>query len=47
MLGFAFGPGLSSLIWSVTADDTLIKVTGALALIGLFSLFIAQKSVRK
>jgi predicted MFS family arabinose efflux permease len=47
MLGFAFGPGLSSLIWSVTDYDTLIKVTGALALIGLFSLFIAQKSVRK
>ena len=46
MLGFAFGPGLSGLIWSVTGYDTLIKVTGTLALIGLFSLFIAQKSSR-
>ena len=43
MLGFAFGPGLSSLIWSVTDYDTVIKVTGTLALVGVFSLFIAQK----
>ena len=46
MLGFAFGPALSGLIWSVTDYDTVIKVTGTLALIGVFSLFIAQKSSR-
>ena len=47
MLGFAFGPGLSSLIWSNTNYDTLIKVTGTLAIIGVFSLIIAQNSVRR
>jgi len=46
MLGFAFGPALSGLIWSVTDYDTVIKVTGTLALIGVFSLFIAQKPSR-
>jgi len=46
MLGFAFGPAFSGLIWSVTNYDTVIKVTGALALIGVFSLFIAQKPSR-
>jgi predicted MFS family arabinose efflux permease len=46
MLGFAFGPALSGLIWSVTDYDTVIKVTGTLALIGVLSLFIAQKSSR-
>ena len=46
MLGFAFGPALSSLIWSVTDYDTVIKVTGTLALIGVLSLFIAQKRSR-
>ena len=46
MLGFAFGPALSSLIWSVTDYDTLIKVTGTLAVVGVFGLFIAQKSAR-
>ena len=46
MLGFAFGPALSGLIWSVTDYDTVIKVTGTLALIGVLSLFIAQKRSR-
>ena len=46
MLGFAFGPALSGLIWSVTDYDTVIKVTGTLALIGVCSLFIAQKPSR-
>ena len=46
MLGFAFGPALSSLICSVTDYDTLIKVTGTLAVVGVFGLFIAQKSAR-
>ena len=46
MLGFAFGPALSGLIWSVTDYDTVIKATGTLALIGVFSLFIAQKPSR-
>ncbi len=46
MLGFAFGPGISGLIWSVAGYGAVIKVTGALGLIGLFGLFIAQKRSR-
>ncbi len=46
MLGFAFGPGLSSLIWSFAGYTTVIKATGLLALVGMFGLFFAQKLSR-